>query len=129
MAQGGSTRFGLPGANKRSDGLWDRKKNARYKLEKIIQLTEAELQELKDNPEAAAFDKRLAEAILKAKWSELDGMLTQVYGKPKEQVDLRLDAGEAPIIAGFIIPKLPQQFIEGDIQKQLGDDFEGNSDK
>lgn len=120
-----ATRYGGERENTRGNGLWDRKKNARYKLEKIIQLTEAELEQLQNNSEAAAFDKRLAEAILKAKWSDLDGILTQVYGKPKEHVDLHVGTdSEATIITGFIIPKLPKQFIEADIEKQLGDGFD-----
>ena len=72
----------------RNPGGWKKDATARYKLEQIIQMSDEELQGLIDNEEAAAFDKRLAHAVKNGQWRELEGMINQVYGKPKESVDL-----------------------------------------
>jgi len=46
------------------------------------------IQELIDNPDTPRFDKNMARAVKNGEWREIDSMINQVYGKPKESVDV-----------------------------------------
>lgn len=72
----------------RGRGFWKREQTARYKLELIIKMSDAEIQELIDDPSTPRFDKNMAVAVQKGEWREIDSMINQVYGKPKESVDV-----------------------------------------
>lgn len=72
----------------RHNGAWKKEETARYKLELIIKMSDEEIQALIDEPTTPRFDKNMAEAVQKGQWKELEGMINQVYGKPKESVDV-----------------------------------------
>lgn len=83
----------------RHNGAWKKEETARYKLELIIKMSDTEVQELIDDPATPLFDKRMAEAVQKGQWKELEGMINQVYGKPKESVDVsNPDGSMTPIV-------------------------------
>ena len=72
----------------RHNGAWKKEETARYKLELIIKMSDEEIQELIDNPNTPRFDKNMAIAVQEGQWREIDSMINQVYGKPKESVDV-----------------------------------------
>lgn len=72
----------------RNPGGWKKENTARYKLELLIQMSDSELDELIANEDTPRFDKNMAEAVREGKWREIDSMINQVYGKPKESVDV-----------------------------------------
>jgi len=72
----------------RNPGGWKKEETARYKLELIIKMSDTEIQELIDNNDTPRFDKNMAIAVQNGEWRELDSMINQVYGKPKESVDI-----------------------------------------
>jgi len=72
----------------RHNGAWKKEETARYKLELIIKMSDTELQELIDDLTTPRFDKNMAVAVQNGQWKELDSMINQVYGKPKESVDV-----------------------------------------
>lgn len=72
----------------RGRGFWKREETARYKLELIIKMSDTEIQDLIEDPSTPVFDKRMAEAVQDGKWRELDGMINQIYGRPKESIDV-----------------------------------------
>lgn len=78
----------------RHSGAWNKEDTARYKLERIIKMSDAELHELLNDETAPRFDRDLARIQLAddlstdTKWRVIEGMINQVYGKPKESVDL-----------------------------------------
>ena len=80
-------RFGQEGGNPRGQGFWKKEDTARYKLEQMMQLTVAELQAICEDDTAPAFEKKLARAIAKGEWKEIEGMINQVYGYPKQQIE------------------------------------------
>lgn len=80
-------QFGQPNGNKRREGFWDIEASARYKLEQMLKLSEAELRSLASDPEAPLFERKLATCIAKGQWKEIEGMMNQVYGFPKQQVE------------------------------------------
>ena len=47
-------------------------------------LSEAEINAIRDDVEASYFERKLATCISKGDWAELQGMMNQVYGMPKQ---------------------------------------------
>lgn len=69
---------------RRHNGAWKKEDSARYKLEQMLKLTEAELLEIVNDKDAPYFERKLARCINKGNWQEIQGMLNQVYGMPKQ---------------------------------------------
>lgn len=80
-------QFGQPNGNPRHNGAWKKEDSARYKLEQMLKLSESELRELASDSEAPLFERKLATCIAKGQWKEIEGMMNQVYGAPKQQID------------------------------------------
>lgn len=106
----------------RSGGSWKREDTARYKLERMMQLTEAELNDIIDNPASPKFEQKLAKAMIDGSWPVLREMMNEVYGRPKESIDISSQDNAPPIIKGFVLPTLPEHFIDKDIIEQLGEE-------
>ena len=73
---------------RRHNGAWKKELTARFKLELIIKMSDEELQELIQDPATPRFDKNMATAVQNGEWRELDSMINQIYGKPKENMDV-----------------------------------------
>lgn len=73
---------------RRNPGGWKKNSTPRYKLEKMMSLPEADLKAVAQDKEAPLFERRLAIAIRNSDWKTIDSMINQVYGKPKESVDV-----------------------------------------
>lgn len=84
----------------RHNGAWKKESTPRYKLEKMMQLSESELLEVAKDKQAPLFERRLAIAINKSDWKTIDSMINQVYGKPAEKVDVTSQGEklEAPVV-------------------------------
>lgn len=78
----------------RHNGAWKKEDSARFKLEQMMKLTAEELQDIMSDNSAPMFEGKLAEAIFEGRWKDIEGMINQVYGKPKESVDVTSN-GEA----------------------------------
>lgn len=85
-------QFGMPNGNKRRQGFWDIKASARYKLERMLEMAEPELRDLAANKEAPLFERKLATCIAKGNWKEIEGMMNQVYGQPKQKIETTVTA-------------------------------------
>lgn len=81
------TQFGGPRANPRHNGAWKKEDTARFKLEQMLKLSEAELRDIATDKEAPLFERKLANCIATGKWKEIEGMMNQVYGQPKQLVE------------------------------------------
>lgn len=79
-------QFGQPNGNPRNPGGWKKTDTARYKLEQMLKLSEAELLALVKDKDAPYFERKLAGCINKGDWATLAGMMNQVYGMPKQEV-------------------------------------------
>ena len=82
-----ATQFGQPNGNPRHNGAWKKEDTARYKLEQMLKMSEPELKELAVNKEAPLFERKLAMCIAKGNWKEIEGMMNQVYGQPKQKIE------------------------------------------
>lgn len=87
-------QFGKPTGNPRHSGAWKKEDTPRYKLEQMMKLGEEELRKVAESKDAPLFERKLAIAIRKGEWREIKEMIQEVYGKPKESVDLTT-GGEA----------------------------------
>ena len=82
-----AAQFGKPGGNPRHNGAWKKEDTARYKLEQMLKLSEAELKAVAIDKEAPLFERKLANCIAKGNWKEIEGMMNQVYGQPRQLVE------------------------------------------
>lgn len=80
-------RFGQPNGNPRHNGSWKKEDTARYKLEQMLKLSEKELKDVAMDAEAPLFERKLATCIAKGQWREIEGMMNQVYGQPKQKIE------------------------------------------
>ena len=79
-------QFGQPNGNPRHNGAWKKEDTARYKLEQMLKLTSKELEAVFNDEDAPLFERKLAACIHKGKWKEIESMINQVYGYPKQAV-------------------------------------------
>ena len=87
-----SAQFGQPNGNPRHNGAWKKEDTARYKLEQMLKLTEPELRNLAQDKDAPLFERKLATCIAKGNWKEIEGMMNQVYGQPKQRIETTVTA-------------------------------------
>lgn len=82
-----ANQFGQPNGNPRHNGAWKKEDTARYKLEQMLKLPEEELKAVATDREAPLFERKLATCIAKGQWKEIEGMMNQVYGQPKQKIE------------------------------------------
>lgn len=75
----------------RHNGAWKKEDTPRYKLEQMMKLSEEELTEIANDKSIPMFENKLAKAIIDGQWQVIKEMTEQVYGKPKESVDVTTD--------------------------------------
>ena len=80
-------QFGKPNGNPRNPGGWKKTDTARFKLEQMLKLSEHELKDIALDKEAPLFERKLANCIAKGNWKEIEGMMNQVYGQPKQKIE------------------------------------------
>lgn len=74
---------------RRHNGAWKKEDTARFKLEQMLKLTRAELMQVLEDEKASLFEKKLARLIIQEpEWKVVEGMLNQVYGQPKQHVEV-----------------------------------------
>lgn len=78
---------------------WRKSDTPRYKLEQMMKLGDAELQDVIDEPQTPTFERKIAQAIQQGQWREIKEMIEQVYGKAKESMELsNPDGNLAPTV-------------------------------
>lgn len=81
-------QFGQPNGNPRHSGAWKKKDTARYKLERMLELSEKDLMIVASDKTASLFERRIARSLLKeTNWKITESMINQVYGLPKQSVE------------------------------------------
>lgn len=87
VAKDAGVDFGSKPEN-RHNGAWKKEDTPRFKLEQMMKLAEPELRKIAESKDAPLFERKLAIAIRKGEWREIKEMIQEVYGKPKESVDV-----------------------------------------
>lgn len=90
----------------RGKGFWKREDTPRYKLEQMMKLTIDELGEIADDKSAPLFDRKLAIAISAGQWREIKEMIHEIYGKPRETVDLKSSVQADPDSVRAVVAKI-----------------------
>ena len=72
----------------RSSGAWKKEDTPRFKLEEMMKLSSSELEEIGRAKTAPLFERKLATAINKGQWKEIREMIHEIYGKPRETLDV-----------------------------------------
>lgn len=80
-------QFGQPNSNPRHNGAWKKTDTARYKLERMIELSNEELKAVYDDESRPLFERKLATFILNGDWKTYRDMIAEVYGQPKQKVE------------------------------------------
>ena len=80
----------------------------------MMTLTESEVVAIEKDENAPFFERSIARVMLDANWNTLSSMIDQVYGRAKESIDIKDTSVNDPIIRGFVIPTLPDDFIKLD---------------
>lgn len=86
------TRFGQPNGNPRHNGSWKKEDSARFKLEQMLKLPEDDLKAVATDKDAPLFERKLATCIAEGQWKEIEGMMNQVYGLPKQKIESTVTA-------------------------------------
>lgn len=86
----------------RHNGAWKKEDTPRYKLEQMMKLGENELRKVAESKDAPLFERKLAIAIRKGEWREIKEMIQEVYGKPKESVDLTTGGEPMKALVEFV---------------------------
>lgn len=82
-------RFGGPLANPRNNGAWKKEDTARYKIEQMLKMTEVEIIDIANDPQAPLFERRIARSLLKENnWKITEGIINQAYGAPKQRLEV-----------------------------------------
>lgn len=83
-------QFGKPNGNKQGHGFFKKEATLRYKWEKMLEMNDDELLEIKENPKSSRVEKMTAEVLLDTemksaeKLASLEKLANQVYGMPKQ---------------------------------------------
>lgn len=74
---------------RRNPGSWKKEDTARYKLEKMMKMTEVEIVQIANDPNAPLFERRIARSLLKEnEWKTTEAVINQVYGTPKQRIEV-----------------------------------------
>lgn len=72
----------------RNPGGWRKADTPRFKLEQMMKLSDEELAEVFEDKDAPLFERKLAQALKKGDWRTIREMTHEVYGTPKQSVDV-----------------------------------------
>lgn len=108
----------------RSSGHWDKEQSISYWYNKILRMTDEEFAEWQPANKA----QRIAlKRIITAEGGDELALKTtkeitdRTEGRPKQDIDMNVSGDDVvPLIKGFVIPTLPEHFIEQDIINQAG---------
>ena len=112
---------------RRNNGKWDKDESISYWYNKLLRMPNDEFDSFKpaSSAQRIAYTRIVTacgtdELALKATKEITD----RVEGKPRQDIDMSLEQDEAiPIIKGFVIPTLPEHFIDNDIIAQGGVEY------
>lgn len=96
-------QFGQPNGNPRGHGFWKKEATARFKLERMIEMSDDQLTAVLYDKTASRFERDLAQVLLdqpldkdekydaSSKWKIIADMINQVYGYPKVQQQVEME--------------------------------------
>lgn len=108
----------------RSSGHWDKENSISYWYNKLLRMTDEEFEKWQPKNKAQRIAlKRIvaAEGGDELALKNTKEITDRTEGRPKQDIDMNIETDEAiPLIKGFVIPTLPEHFIDKDIIEQAG---------
>lgn len=109
---------------RRNNGKWDKDESISYWYNKLLRMPNDEFDSFKpaNSTQRIVYARIVAacgadELALKATKEITD----RTEGRPRQDIDMSVEQDEsAPAIKGFVIPTLPEHFIDKDIIEQAG---------
>lgn len=111
----------------RSSGHWDKEESISYWYNKLLRMTDEEFADWQPKNKAQRIAlKRIvaAEGGDELALKNTKEITDRTEGRPKQDIDMNIETDEGlALIKGFVIPTLPEHFIEDDIIKQAGAEY------
>ena len=107
---------------RRSDGRWRKEDSVTYQYRRMLAMTDDELEAFIPETQAQKIAKmRIMRAARDDDKSlaETKEITDRTEGKARQDIGIETDEKVVPIIRGFVIPTLPEDFVNKDIRAQL----------
>ncbi|MBO7131948.1 hypothetical protein J6V85_01620 [Candidatus Saccharibacteria bacterium] len=88
-------QFGQPNGNKQGKGFWKKENTPRFKLEQMLMMDENEIVGIINDKTRSLFERKVTKSLFNEEsFKGLELMINQVYGPPKQKIDLDYDNDE-----------------------------------
>ena len=107
---------------RRSDGRWRKEDSVTYQYRRMLAMTDDELEAFIPETQAQKIAKmRIMRAVRDddSSLAETKEITDRTEGKARQDIGIETDEKAVPIIRGFVIPTLPEDFVNKDIRAQL----------
>ena len=107
---------------RRSDGRWRKEDSVTYQYRRMLAMTDDELEAFIPETQAQKIAKmRIMRAVRDddSSLAETKEITNRTEGKARQDIGIETDEKVVPIIRGFVIPTLPEDFVNKDIRAQL----------
>jgi hypothetical protein len=107
---------------RRSDGRWRKEDSVTYQYRRMLAMTDDELEAFIPETQAQKIAKmRIMRAVRDddSSLAETKEITDRTEGKARQNIGIETGEKAVPIIRGFVIPTLPEDFVNKDIRAQL----------
>ena len=107
---------------RRSDGRWRKEDSVTYQYRRMLAMTDDELETFIPETQAQKIAKvRVMRAVRDddSSLAETKEITDRTEGKARQDIGIETDEKAVPTIRGFVIPTLPEDFVNKDIRAQL----------
>lgn len=107
---------------RRSDGRWRKEDSVTHQYRRMLAMADDELEAFIPETQAQKIAKmRIMRAVRDddSSLAETKEITDRTEGKARQDIGIETDEKAVPIIRGFVIPTLPEDFVNKDIRAQL----------
>lgn len=104
----------------RSNGKWKKENSVSYQYNRMLAMTTDELKDFTPTTNAEAIAKRRVDRAMRdddESLKETKEITDRTEGRAKQDINIDVDEKSAPLIRGFVIPTLPEGYIDEQIAK------------
>ena len=104
----------------RSNGKWKKENSISYQYNRLLAMTEEEYNAFKPVTNAEKIARRRIERAIRdddESLKETKEITDRTEGRAKQDINIDVDEKSAPLIRGFVIPTLPEDYIDEQIAK------------
>lgn len=104
----------------RSNGKWKKENSVSYQYNRMLAMTPEEFKKFEPTTNAEAIAKRRIERAIRdddESLKETKEITDRTEGRAKQDISIEADEKAVPLIRGFVIPTLPEGYIDEQIAK------------